>query len=662
MEKTRVLYITPHLSTGGLPQYLLTKIKENEDGIDSYVIEWDDITGGRFIVQRKQIVNLAKDFWTLIDKSIEGLEQIIKKVDPDIIHFEEIPETFIKDKTILEFLFREDREYLIVESTHGSFTNSNIINYVPDHFIFPSEYCYRNFSNLGVPMTVWDIPITQKKRELTKIQAKEKLGITTCSSCKHILIVGLFTPGKNQSEAFELARHYEHHNIYFHFVGNQADNFRDYWEPLMANKPENCYVWGEREDVDVFYQACDFFLFPSKFELNPLVVKEALSWDLPVMMYRLDTYMGKYDPYDNIYYMSPDFNENCEIISKIIKDTIYKRPETIKPVDKSKQIVAIPTHADTDEKKELLIECINEMKKQGYAVIVSSHIPLDDIIYELSDYVIYDKDNPVIYREDFQKYSSYSFYTINHPGIEAQFILSFNHGYAAIRLFKAMSAVAEANGYDIIHLVNYDYILHDEKVLIGHAIDLDKNDLVSYKWGSDPESVNTGLFSTKPSILNRILRPINSKKDYCGINKHTCEATVYELYKKQGLKMKITQIENLEKSNIVNKIAVKVFPLHFDDGNQFSTFLADSSSGTYLISFCAIFKTPYTLRLESAGFNYSEYKVTGGVSVYKLPESVLKDTLTVYINDKISETITPKSDRGTCTVKHESIIKDLRNV
>jgi hypothetical protein len=128
MEKTRVLYITPHLSTGGLPQYLLTKIKENESEIDSYIIEWDDITGGRFIVQRKQIVNLAKDFWTLIDKSIEGLEQIIKKVNPDIIHFEEIPETFIKDKTILEFLFREDREYLIVESTHGSFTNSNIIN------------------------------------------------------------------------------------------------------------------------------------------------------------------------------------------------------------------------------------------------------------------------------------------------------------------------------------------------------------------------------------------------------------------------------------------------------------------------------------------------------------------------------------------------------
>jgi len=102
--------------------------------------------------------------------------------------------------------------------------------------------------------------------------------------------------------------------------------------------------------------------------------------------------------------------------------------------------------------------------------------------------------------------------------------------------------------------------------------------------------------------------------------------------------------------------------LHFDDGNQFSTFLADSGSGTYLISFCAIFKTPYTLRLESTGFNYSEYKVTGGVSVYRLPESVLEDTLTVYINDKISETITPKSDRGTCTVKHESIIKDLRNV
>ena len=108
-----------------------------------------------------------------------------------------------------------------------------------------------------------------------------------------ILNVGLFTPGKNQGELFEIARKNPDND--YHFIGNQAPNFRDYWEPLMKNKPDNCIIWGERTDVDMFYQAADEFYFTSKFELNPLVIKEALSWRLPVKMYKLPTYLDDYD-------------------------------------------------------------------------------------------------------------------------------------------------------------------------------------------------------------------------------------------------------------------------------------------------------------------------------------------------------------------------------
>ena len=36
----------------------------------------------------------------------------------------------------------------------------------------------------------------------------------------------------------------------FHSVGNQADNFKWYWEPLMESKPDNLTWWDERTDVE----------------------------------------------------------------------------------------------------------------------------------------------------------------------------------------------------------------------------------------------------------------------------------------------------------------------------------------------------------------------------------------------------------------------------
>jgi glycosyltransferase involved in cell wall biosynthesis len=117
------------------------------------------------------------------------------------------------------------------------------------------------------------------------------LGLT--SRKRHVLNVGLFTPGKNQGEVFEIARRMP--DVQFHFVGNQAVNFAEYWQPLMANKSANCNVWGERDDVDRFYAAMDLLLFVSKAELAPLVPVEALAWGMPVLMRRLPIYQGAYD-------------------------------------------------------------------------------------------------------------------------------------------------------------------------------------------------------------------------------------------------------------------------------------------------------------------------------------------------------------------------------
>jgi len=270
MSKKKLLYIAPHLSTGGQPQYLYKQVKHFINDFDIQVVEINNSGGNAFVVQKNRIKSLV-DVHTLGDDKSQILN-VINQFKPDIIHFQEIPQ-FDLAPFILDQIFTKDRNYFIVASTHGSFTNPSEINYHPDRYVLVSEWSRQRFEHTGVETQLWEYPIEEYKFD--KEAAQKELGFE--SDWKHILNVGLFAPGKNQGEIFALATQLEKYKIQFHFVGNQAGNFEDYWAPLMKHKPENCVIWGERDDVDTFYAASDMFYFSSKLELNPLSIKEALS-------------------------------------------------------------------------------------------------------------------------------------------------------------------------------------------------------------------------------------------------------------------------------------------------------------------------------------------------------------------------------------------------
>ena len=54
----KLLYITPHLSTGGAPQYLLKKIELLKDEYDISLVEYTDVGGTQFVVQKNKIFNI----------------------------------------------------------------------------------------------------------------------------------------------------------------------------------------------------------------------------------------------------------------------------------------------------------------------------------------------------------------------------------------------------------------------------------------------------------------------------------------------------------------------------------------------------------------------------------------------------------------------------
>lgn len=317
--KQKLLFIAPHLSTGGMPQYLYKQITAVLEDFDVYCIEWDNVTGGVLVVQRNRILEVLGDKLITLGEDKTKLFSHINTIKPDLIHLQEIPEMFMGYE-IAEKLYAGDRTYRIIETSHDSSYEVKNKKHFPDKFMMVSQYQVEAYKALNIPCELVEYPIEYKTRTKTREDLLIELGLNP--NKKHVITVGLFTPRKNQAEVIEYARMLENYPIQFHFIGNQADNFKPYWEPLMKNFPPNCKWWGERSDVDKFYEAADLFLFTSRGfatdkETMPLVIREAISWKIPSFIYNLDVYLNYFDTFDSIKYL--DFKSKESNINGILK-------------------------------------------------------------------------------------------------------------------------------------------------------------------------------------------------------------------------------------------------------------------------------------------------------------------------------------------------------
>jgi autotransporter strand-loop-strand O-heptosyltransferase len=283
----KIVYLAPHLSCGGAPQVILKRIQTLQlyvENVEIYLIEHNDY-GKWFPTQRNQIIDILKDrFYTLGEDKMQAMT-IIKDINPDLIHIDEMSERL--NRELITALYNNNRTYRIIETCHDISFDPNSKIFQPDLFLFCSPYHENTFSDLDSRYHTIQYPIdfktiSEKDKELAKIWLDMDV------DKKHILNVGIWTKGKNQSEGLDIARQYP--DCMFHFVGAQASNFAEYWEPLMKDIPDNVKIWGERSDVEDFMTAADVFMFNSTWECNPLALREAASHGLPIMARNLPQY------------------------------------------------------------------------------------------------------------------------------------------------------------------------------------------------------------------------------------------------------------------------------------------------------------------------------------------------------------------------------------
>ena len=337
------MIITPHMSTGGCPQVVAKKVELLKNFYNVVVVEYEMLAWS-YVVQRNRVIEMIGDkFISLSENKEYDLFNTIDDYKPDYIFMEEFPETFMENH-ITKRLYSKDRTYKIFETTHSSHSRVEWKKYIPDKFIFVSPFSVDTFKDIGVPIDLIEYPIDVKTPN--KEWAQEQLMLDP--EWKHVLNIGLFTSGKNQGYLFEVARLLKDYKIMFHFVGNRAVNFESYWSPIMQNKPDNCVVWDERNDVDTFIQACDVHFFSSIMELNPLSIKESLEYSKPTMIFDLSTYMGKYNGVENIHFLTGDLKKDSENLLSIME---------IEPIEKKElNIKLVHILLDPNEPKDIPLE------------------------------------------------------------------------------------------------------------------------------------------------------------------------------------------------------------------------------------------------------------------------------------------------------------------
>ena len=313
MKPMKILFLAPHLSTGGMPAFLLKRIQalQANSDVDIFVVEYA-CHSFDYVVQRDQVMDIVSPYFHTLWENKMQLFDIINDWKPDIIHIDEMSERL--DRAMVTKLYSDSRSYRIVETCHDVSFNPADKIFTPDAYAFCSPYHLDTFANLeGRYKEVIEFPIdpdTASYRD--QRDAQHYLGMDTTK--QHVVNIGLWTPGKNQAEGLAIARKMPH--VQFHFVGNQAGNFQHYWEPLMNNVPSNVTIWGERDDTDAFMKAADVFMFNSTWECNPLVLREAISYGKTILARNLPQYKDMFTK----YIMDIDVNDIENQLTKLLKN------------------------------------------------------------------------------------------------------------------------------------------------------------------------------------------------------------------------------------------------------------------------------------------------------------------------------------------------------
>lgn len=123
-----------------------------------------------------------------------------------------------------------------------------------------------------------------------------------------------------------------------------------------------------------------------------------------------------------------------------------------------KELIIVNCFLNNRMKEEIAINCLRQLKKTGFDVMVVSHYDIPYSVRELSDFYVYDKNNIMITEQ-----TDYFWYKTD--GIEWKVKRpNSSHSHAALTSVKNAVYLSKSMEYDFFHHIEYDVILSDTDV------------------------------------------------------------------------------------------------------------------------------------------------------------------------------------------------------
>ena len=158
--KTKLLFLMPHASTGGMPSFVLKRIQLLNDLFDIYVVEYECLSD-IYVLHRNQIKEIVGNkFYTLDTNKLE-LINIINKHKIDIVHIEHEAEGF--DMNMVSMLYRNDRKYRIVETCHNIVFKAKDKIFTPDAFALCTPHHFETFKDIDTYKQVIQYPFRKQR-------------------------------------------------------------------------------------------------------------------------------------------------------------------------------------------------------------------------------------------------------------------------------------------------------------------------------------------------------------------------------------------------------------------------------------------------------------------------------------------------------------------
>ena len=249
-------------------------------------------------------------------------------------------------------------------------------------------------------------------------------------------------------------------------------------------------------------------------------------------------------------------------------------------------IFVIDSWPDNESKENDLVNLIKQLKVYNIPILLTGHYAIKPEIQKMVDYYLYDKNNPVLFNNEFDDYGVNSARWTNLGEMVVNNYYPFHHDYAIWETMRNAFNFCDYLGKKFIHFMEYDNlpdIVQYRQAFLERIKDFDA---ILYEY--DEDSISKGyssayIFSIRTDVGMKAIDTIKSREEYF-INKPDgwqLEKTLLKAIKSVTNRVHIS--EYLPNDEELNTQAVWARDGINRNGGRFQIYLAvDAQDSLYL--------------------------------------------------------------------------------